>query len=208
MERNNHDADAFSGRKANKSEKNDQIKEQPVTYEMYAAMPDDGERYEIFDGVLEMMAPGPSPMHQFVSSDLEFMLKASCRRDYLIVDAPIDVILGQTNVVQPDLLMVHRSRLHIITKRGIEGVPDLVVETLSPGSRKRDRIIKSNLYARHGVPEYWVIDIDSRTLEQYRLTDGPQYELINLFEGDDLVYSDRLPCVSFTVSEIFREVSI
>ncbi|MCU6710240.1 Uma2 family endonuclease [Paenibacillus sp. J5C_2022] len=200
MNRNKNDKDA------NLSKKKDKIREQPVTYEMYAELPDDGQRYEIFDGVLELMSPGPSPRHQDVSRELEFILMQSCRADYLIYHAPIDVILSDSNVVQPDVLLIHRSRLHIVTRRGIEGAPDLVVEIVSPGSRSRDRITKLGLYARHGIPEYWVIDSDSLTLEQYKLIDGGQYELINLFEGDDRVYSDKLPYVSFSVSEIFREV--
>ncbi|MFD0959717.1 Uma2 family endonuclease [Paenibacillus chungangensis] len=200
MNRNKNDEDA------NLAKNKDKIREQSITYEMYAELPDDGQRYEIFDGILEMMSPGPSPRHQDVNRELEFILMQSCRNDYLIYDAPIDVILSDRNVVQPDVLMIHRSRLQIITKRGIEGAPDLVVEIVSPGSRSRDRITKLRLYARHDVPEYWVIDADSLTLEQYRLIDGGQYELINLFEGDDRVYSDKLPCVSFSVSEIFREV--
>lgn len=182
------------------------IKEQHVTYEMYAEMPDDGQRYEIFDGVMEMMSPGPSTTHQSVSGELEFILKQSCRMDYLIFHAPIDVILSETNVVQPDILMIHRSRQHIVAERGIEGAPDLVVEILSPSSRKRDKVTKLKLYGRSGVPEYWIIDTEARTMEQFRLIDDERYELINLFERTDKVASDKLPCVSFTISDIFREI--
>lgn len=87
------------------------LKEQQVTYEMYAEMPDDGQRYAIIDGIMELMSPGPSTTHQAVSGELEFILKQSCRTEYLIFDAPIDVILSEMNVVQPDILMIHRSRL-------------------------------------------------------------------------------------------------
>ena len=126
----------------------DKIKEQQVTYEIYAAMPDDGQRYEIIDGSLEMMSPSASTMHQAVSRELEFIFMQSCRSDYVIFGAPIDVILSERNVLQPDILMIHRSRQHIVSKRGIEGPPDLVVEILSPSSRRRDKVVKMGTYAK------------------------------------------------------------
>jgi len=193
------------GKENEEKAKRQLIREQPVTYDQYAAMPDDGKRYEIFEGDMVMMSPGSSTSHQSVSGELAFILKQNCKTDYVIFDAPLDVILSQTTVLQPDILMIHRSRLHIITKRAIEGPPDLVAEIVSPGSRKRDKVDKMSLYAKYGVPEYWIIDTDSKHLEQYRLQ-GDRYELYNLFEGDELVTSDKLPCVSFTISEIFKEM--
>lgn len=184
----------------------DRVKEQPATYDMYAAMPDDGHRYEIIDGVMEMMSPGPSTSHQSICRDLMFILMQSCKTDYIIFTSPIDVILSQTNVVQPDVLMIHRSRSHIVSKRGIEGAPDLVVEILSPGSRRRDKRLKMRAYEAHGVPEYWIIDPDARTLEQYVLSIDDGYQLCDVFEGDDKVASDKLPCVSFSIDDIFHDM--
>ncbi len=184
----------------------DRIKEQTVTYEIYAAMPDDGYRYEILDGSMEMMSPGPSTTHQAVSGELEFILKQSCRSDYMVYHAPLDVILDQTNVLQPDVLMIHRSRLHIVTPRGIEGPPDMVAEILSPGSRRKDKVIKLRTYARFGVREYWIVDTEALTMEQYRLDEDGNYVLYQLYEGDDLVTSDMQPCVSFKISDIFAEI--
>ncbi|WP_127587440.1 Uma2 family endonuclease [Paenibacillus koleovorans] len=189
-----------------RTDEQDQVKEQEVTYEIYAAMPDDGKRYEIIDGSLMLMSPGPSTNHQFVSGELEFLLRQSCKSEYVIFDAPLDVILSKVDVFQPDLVMIHRSRMQIVTSRGIEGPPDLAVEIVSPGSRSRDKVIKMKSYAKYGVEEYWVVDTESRTLEQYRLLDSPIYELHAVFERDDPVASDKLPCVSFTVSDIFKEL--
>jgi len=182
------------------------IREQPVTYDDYAAMPDDGKRYEIIDGVLELMYPGPMAVHQAISSELEFILKQSCRSDYAIFYAPFDVILSKVNVVQPDILMIHRSRIDIVKPHGVEGAPDLVVEILSPSSRKRDKVVKAGVYAKHQVPEYWLVDPETRTLEQYRL-DGERYQLAEIYEADDRVSSDKLPCVSFVLGEAFDEVN-
>ncbi len=183
----------------------DTIKEGQTTYDMYAAMPEDGQRYEIYDGKLEMMSPGASATHQAISGQLLFIMMQSCRSDYLIFHPPFDVILSKTNVLQPDIMMVHRSRSQLITERGIEGPPDLVVEIVSPSSRKKDKRIKLNTYAKYGVQEYWVIDSDTRTLEQFQLAQDI-YEQINLFEGEATVSSDKLPCVWFVVREIFKEI--
>lgn len=183
----------------------DAIKERQVTYEIYAAMPDDGVRYEVIDGSLEAMFPSPSTTHQAVIRELGFIILQSCKSDYIIYYAPLDVILSEKNVLQPDIVMIHRSRSHIVADRGIEGPPDLVVEIVSPSSRKRDKVVKAKKYAEYGVEEYWIVDAETRTLEQYRL-EGSVYEIVNLFEGDDVVNSDKLPCVSFAVSDIFREL--
>lgn len=188
---------------AKKKTNKDRVMEYPVTYEAYAEMPDDGQRYEVLDGQLELMS-GPSTVHQVIDAALYLILQ-SCSSEYFILIAPLEVILSRTNVVQPDLIMIHQSRSDIVTMRGVEGAPDLVVEILSPGSRKRDRQRKSKIYAQHGVPEYWIIDPTGQTLERYELNGERQYELIDLFENNDRVMTDKLPCVSFPVSELFKD---
>jgi Uma2 family endonuclease len=180
------------------------VREGPVTYDDYAAMPDDGNRYEIIDGVLEMMSPGPMTVHQGVSGEL-FLFLQSCRSEYVMFLAPFDVILSRTTVLQPDILMIHRSRIEIVKPHGVEGAPDLVVEILSPSTRKRDKVVKAAAYAKHRVPEYWLVDPEARTLEQYRL-DGERYELAQTYEEEDRVSSDKLPCVFFMLGEVFNEV--
>jgi len=97
------------------------IKESPVTYEMYAEMVDDGNRYEISDGVLELMSPSPTTTHQSFVYELQYKLNTSCRNEYIIYSSPVDVILSATEVRQPDLVLIHRSRMGIIEKRGING---------------------------------------------------------------------------------------
>ncbi|XID90697.1 Uma2 family endonuclease [Paenibacillaceae bacterium WGS1546] len=184
----------------------DKVKEQQVTYEIYAEMPDDGNRYEVIDGMLELMSPSPTASHQSITLDIGFELKQSCKSDYLIYIAPLDVILSNTNIVQPDALMIHRSRKHIVTPRGIEGPPDLAVEVLSPSSRKRDRLKKMAVYEKYGVAEYWIVDPESRTLEQFHLNERGKYALFQLYENDEQVISSKLPCVSFAVSRLFGDV--
>jgi Uma2 family endonuclease len=183
----------------------DKIREQPLTYDDYAALPDDGMRYELVDGVLEAMTPAPSSMHQLVSFQLQRTIAQSCESDYIILYAPLDVILSPTEVRQPDLVMVHRSRIDIITKRGIEGPPDLVVEILSPYTIKRDRLGKRKTYARYRIPEYWIVDPASASLEQYVLQDRA-YDLFDVYTGDEPVRSDHIPCVSFTMNDVMSRI--
>ncbi len=185
--------------------KEDRVKEQQVTYDIYASMPDDGMRYEVLDGVLEAMSPSPTATHQTIIGEL-YLVMQRCKSEYLVYLAPLDVILSPKNVLQPDLLLVHRSRANIVTERGVEGAPDLVVEILSPSSRARDKVVKMKIYAKHGVPEYWVIDTGARILERYVLTDAGLYELRDLFEEKDAVASDKLPCASFVVGELFSDL--
>jgi Uma2 family endonuclease len=183
------------------------IKESPVTYEMYAGMVDDGNRYEISDGVLELMSPAPTPTHQSFVYELQYKLNASCRNEYIIYSAPIDVILSATEVRQPDLVLIHRSRMGIVEKKGINGAPDLVVEITSKHSRRRDKVQKRIAYAKYGVPEYWIIDLSNFTLEQYVL-DGERYELAEVYAEDETIRSEAVACASFSMNEIIRSLPI
>lgn len=181
-------------------EKNDVVRENQLTYDDYAAL-DDGLRYELVDGTLELMSPSPSVTHQLVSFELERKIADSCENDYIIIHAPIDLILSNHEVRQPDLVLIHRSRMHILTQRGIVGAPDLVIEILSPSTLKRDKIGKLSTYARYEIPEYWIVEPVLGILEQY-LLQGNRYELVNIFQGEERVTSSKLPCIGFSMKEI------
>lgn len=115
------------------------------------------------------------------------------------------MILSDTDIRRPDIILVHRSRASIVTRRGIDGIPDVVVETLSPGSRKRDKVDKMNTYAKYGLPDYWIVDPIARTLELWTLADG-RYVPGSFFEGDDIVDSPSVPCLSFSLGDLFRDI--
>ncbi|MCD9021606.1 Uma2 family endonuclease [Cohnella silvisoli] len=183
------------------------MKESPVTYEIYANMIDDGNRYEISDGVLELMSPSPTFTHQSLSQELLFILNTSCRNEYIMISSPIDVILSDTEVRQPDLVMIHRSRISIISNRGINGAPDLVVEITSEHSRRRDKVKKRIIYANYKVPEYWIVDLTNFTLEQYVL-DGDRYDLVEVYAGEETIHSKTVPCASFSMNEIVRSLPV
>lgn len=180
------------------------IKETGWTVEDYYRLPEDGNQYEIIGGKLELK-PSPTTTHQRVSQRLELTMIDSCEIDYIIMHAPVDVILSVNETRQPDILMIHRSREEIIEERGVVGPPDLVVEIISPNSAKRDRTMKKESYARFGVPEYWIVDPSNLTIEQYVLMkhDEP-YELLNIFASEEMITSERIPCLSFLVKDGLR----
>jgi Uma2 family endonuclease len=181
------------------------IREQSLTYEDYARLPDDGNRYELVDGVLEMMSPSASTKHQMVSAQIQHRLVQSCENEYYILDAPLDVILSPKEVRQPDLIMIHRSRVDLIKMRGIEGAPDLVVEILSPSSIKRDKISKLKSYAYYKIPEYWIVEPANGSIEQYVLHEA-SYELVEIYTEDEKVKSDHIHCVSFSMNDVMSKI--
>lgn len=141
-----------------------------LTYDDYAALPDDGRRYELYEGEL-IMTPSPRPRHQAVIGNLHMLMVEHVRGHGLgeVFLSPIDVILSPITVLQPDLVYIETARLGIVTERAIEGTPTLVVEVLSPSTDARDRGVKQALYARHGVPFYWIVDPAARTIQAQRL---------------------------------------
>ena len=158
-----------------------------LTYEDYAGLPNDGKRYEILDGDLAV-TPAPATRHQIVSINLSAVLHLFIRRNQLgrLLEAPTDVILADTTIVQPDVLFVRAERAAIISERGVEGPPDLVVEILSKGTTRQDRTTKATLYARYSVRHYWIVDPDARTIELYEL-DRDSYRLIAKESGESTI---------------------
>src|SRR4051794_25002186 len=143
--------------------------EPPLTADVIWHIPDDGNRYEVIDGDICIQAP-PNTWHQYTSTKLAFHLANHVfPRDLGIVLAVTGVVLDEFTGVQPDLLFLAKERLHLFSKRGIEGATDLMVEILSPTSMLLDRRVKMARYARAGIPDYWIVDTDERTLEAYQL---------------------------------------
>lgn len=129
----------------------------------------------------------------------------SCKSDFFIFYAPIDVILSQTEVRQPELVLVAQIRIDILTNRGIEGVPDLVIEIISPTSLKRDKLDKLAVYAHFNIPEYWIVDPNLEALEQYILK-NKRYDLINIFQNDEPITSPNISCISFTMNKVIESI--
>jgi Uma2 family endonuclease len=164
-----------------------------LTYRDYAALPDDGRRYQILDGEL-FVTPAPGTRHQITSMRLSTQLHAHVTAHGLglVLAAPADVILADTSIVQPDILFVATDRQAVVSARGIEGAPTLGVEILSPTTADVDRRRKRDLYARYGVPYYWIVDVDACVIEMYRLTTGA-YELLARPTGAMMIAADPFP---------------
>ena len=140
-----------------------------LTYRDYAGLPDDGRRYELHQGEL-WVTPAPGTRHQGTVIALASRLydHVTSRGLGKVFVAPTDCILSDQTVVQPDILFVAADRLAIVSERGIEGPPTLVVEVLSPSTARLDRERKLMLYAEHGIPFYWIVDPTSRTIEAFQ----------------------------------------
>jgi Uma2 family endonuclease len=143
------------------------------TYEEFARLPDDGNRYEVIAGEL-YVTPAPGSLHQKVSIRLAAIIEGFCEEHGVgtAFHAPYDVIFGEGDYLEPDLIFVRRDREDIIKKHGMVGPPDLVVELLSDTTARRDRGIKRERYEAYGVPEYWIIDTEAKQIEVLRLTGG------------------------------------
>lgn len=163
--------------------------------------PDDGRRYEVIDGELHVTTT-PDLDHQEPSGNLFGLIWSYLRVHPIgrIYAAPVGVILDEGNGLQPDLVYVSNERAAILTRRGIRGVPDLVVEVLSPGTENKDRGIKMRRYAASVVPHYGIVVPETRSLEAYHI--GEQgYTLMevchvgstfrpSLFPGLEIVVAD------------------
>jgi Uma2 family endonuclease len=148
-----------------------------LTYADYAVFPDDGRRYELHEGELSV-TPAPGLEHQDTLGNLFVIIRSHVSTKGLgrVFFAPVDCILENITVVQPDLVFVDTTRLSLMSERGIEGAPTLVVEVLSSSSGTIDRRRKLQLYARYAVPYYWIVDPPARTIEAHQLTLGAYRE--------------------------------
>ncbi|HEY3915449.1 MAG TPA: Uma2 family endonuclease [Verrucomicrobiae bacterium] len=174
------------------------------TYEEYYNLESD-QRYEVIDGSL-LMAPAPDTWHQDWLNQLNVFLTLYLRKKKnpgRLFIAPVDVVLDDENVVQPDLVFVAEKNLHILQRRAVFGAPDLVVEMISPSSVRRDRYEKMSLYARFGVKEYWIGDPANRSLEILTLT-GDRYVLHCSAEEKGKLTSLVLTGLEFDLSELER----
>lgn len=174
------------------------------TYEDYVNTPED-KRYELLDGEL-IMTPAPAEIHQRISILLGWRLIQFVTENGLgrVYQAPFDVVLSNTDVVQPDLLFVSNARAHVVTAANVQGAPDLVVEILSPSTAERDRTLKRRLYARHGVSEYWIVDTEARSVAVLLLREGG-FEVAGTYGEGDTLTSPTLAGFELRVDDIFGD---
>ena len=182
----------------------------PLTIADWDAMPyDDGKRYEIIDGEL-FVSCSPGLTHQRVAANLTFLIVG------FLVENPIGeflptpgLILSEHSGVIPDLVVVlNEQQDEIITGERLTGPPALVIEIVSPGSAnaRRDRMAKLQLYSKHGVAEYWIVDPGNLTVEQYAAHDS-SLNLLETLNLDDTLSASTLPGFSCPLSQIFRRIA-
>lgn len=145
----------------------------PLTYDDLLTTPDDGNRYEIINGVL-FVSPSPTRDHQRLVYLLSRLIGDVVDPDRLgqVFPGPVDVRLGVHTIVVPDLVYLRTDRLHIYGKRVVEGPPDLVIEIASPSTQNRDNVDKMAAFAEAGVPEYWLPDPETHTFRMVVLRNG------------------------------------
>lgn len=173
------------------------------TYEMYAALPDDGNRYEVVQGVL-MMSPAPGTPHQGIIQRLSQYLdeRIFTPRRGLVFTGPTDVKLSLGTVVQPDVLVILKEHVDLVQEEGIIGVPDLAVEVISPSSATYDRLVKYRVYEQAGVPEYWLVNSKKQTIEVFVLEEG-RYRSLGTFHGNQPLQSKIVPGAAAPVVQFF-----
>ena len=166
--------------------------------------PDDGKRHEIIDGV-HYVTPSPNFKHQIVMGNLYMALGSYLKAQPIgvVCFAPLDVLFSRFDVVEPDLLYISKVRRAVITDKNIQGAPDLVVEILSPGTRKRDQTVKRALYERSDVQEYWIVDPVRDGVKVFRRTAGEFVCAAELQAEEDTLTTPLLPGFSVTLTDLF-----
>lgn len=148
----------------------------PMTRADLADTPDDGHRYELVDGTL-VVTPAPTWQHQQAVLELAVLLREACPRELQVFVAPVDVVLADETVLQPDVLVARRSDLG---DRDLPAAPVLAVEVLSPSTRRVDLGLKRSRYEAAGCPSYWVVDPDDPSLTAWGLVDGAYVEVAHV----------------------------
>lgn len=172
-----------------------------LTYEDYAAFPDDGIRRELVDGEV-YVTPSAITRHQNLVGRV-FLALAKHVEQFgggQVFVAPYDVLLSDNDVVQPDVVFVDDSRLDVITSKHIRGAPTLAVEILS--DPRHDRVRKRALYERAGIPWYWILDGDADRVEVHRLSDG-RYGAPTIVEPPATLTLDALPGFALDLAALF-----
>ena len=162
------------------------------TYDqMLAELPESNLPMELWDGEL-LMSPTPTPSHQTIVFRFARLIQDFTDENQAgkVFVSPLDVVLSQHRVVQPDVFFISNGNKGIIQDR-IRGVPDLAVEVISPGTWKRDRVEKKALYEQVGIAEYWIVDPESRSIEVFALAKGV-YQLHTRATGVEFAKSKLL----------------
>lgn len=175
------------------------------TYADYLVYPSNGNQLQLIEGEF-YMTPAPNIFHQDIAGNLYAPLRQFVLEHHLgkVYEAPTDVVLSDTNTVQPDILFIRKQRVHVLRKNYVKGAPDLVVEILSERTKKMDMSAKRKLYAKYGVIEYWIVDPDKKTVEVLSLG-SKGYQSSGIYRIGQTLTSSVLPGLKISVADVFKK---
>ena len=179
-----------------------------LTYDDFLLFPDDGRRHELIDGE-HYVTPSPNTRHQRLVGRLFLVLAnhveqhPACGEVFV---APFDIVFTQFDIVEPDVLFVAGDQADIVTDKHVCGAPALVVEILSPGTRRVDEKIKYRLFERTGVREYWLVDPELDLVKVFRrAADGSLPRVAELTaDASDTLTTPLLPGCALPLATFFR----
>jgi Uma2 family endonuclease len=171
----------------------------PLTYDDLRAMPDDGHRYELVDGVL-IVTPAPVARHQRAVARLIVLLAAAAGEQHDVLPAPFDYKVNELTVLQPDVLVARRRD---IGPERLERTPLLVVEVQSPSTRRIDMGTKRLAFEAAGVPSYWLVDPDEPSLTVLELA-GAEYREVARVTGEQAYAASRPFDVTVVPTHLLR----
>lgn len=178
--------------------------ETKMTYDDFRRLPEGPPYYELIGGEL-LLSPAPTIKHHTIVSNLYVALRSFAKTRVLgkAYIAPVDVVLSDEDVVEPDVFFVAGDRLDLVQDDGVHGPPDFVMEALSPSDPRRDRKRKRDLYERFGVREYWIADPEQQVIEVL-LHDGARFNSAGTFRPGDRIESRVLAGFEVDVSDLFN----
>ena len=162
----------------------------PFTVDDLEGMPDDGNRYELIDGML-LVTPAPGWPHQEMGAELFFQMRLRCPPDVRVLVAPFGVQTAFDSEVQPDVLVARYTDL-AVNMRNLPVAPLLAVEVLSRSTRLKDRNLKKAHYERIGVASYWILGpAEPGALTAFELDGDGRYRQVAHVEGDEEFVATR-----------------
>ena len=177
-----------------------------LTYDDFVHFPDDGNRHELIDGV-HYVTPSPDVRHQVIVVRLVVEIATYLKQHPVggVFVAPLDVVLSNHDIVEPDVLFVATDQTAILTEKNVQGPPALVVEVLSPSTRKRDAQAKRRLFERTGVREYWLVDPELDTVQVLRMSPEGKLERVVELSADDheTLTTPLLPGCAIALPDLF-----
>lgn len=184
--------------------------EEPISPRMtlteYDQLPEDRYRYEVLEGEL-MMSPAPGYGHQNAVMQLGVLIslwRRSSGDRGRVLSAPFDVVLAQDTIVQPDVLYIAANHLERLRDGRLHGAPDLAVEIFGVRGAARDRVAKLQIYARFGIPEYWLVDLDEQSVTMLELAGG-SYRPLARGTGTEPLASRVLAGFTLLPADVFRD---